>query len=70
MFKLLQKGLPDGICRQIEKKSRKKYVKCENEIKIRIKFSQKMYVEYLKSVKELKIRMGATRRNSPRKPKK
>jgi hypothetical protein len=32
------------------------------------KFSQKNYVSYLKSVKEPKIRVGATRRNLPREP--
>jgi hypothetical protein len=34
------------------------------------KFSQKKYVKYLLSEKEPKIRMGATRLNSPREPKK
>jgi hypothetical protein len=34
------------------------------------KFSQKKDVEFLKSVKEAKIRMGATRRNLPREPQK
>jgi hypothetical protein len=33
------------------------------------KFSQKNYVSYLKSVKEPKIRMGATRRNLQAQPK-
>jgi hypothetical protein len=35
-----------------------------------LKFSQNMYVYFLKSEKEPKIRMGATRRNSPREPEK
>jgi hypothetical protein len=34
------------------------------------KFSKKKYVKFLKSKKEPKIRMGVTRRSSPREPKK
>jgi hypothetical protein len=34
------------------------------------KCSQKKYVKFFKSVKEPKIRMGATRRNLPREPQK
>jgi hypothetical protein len=34
------------------------------------KFSQKNYFQFLKSVKQPKIRMGAIRRNLPREPEK
>jgi hypothetical protein len=46
----------------------KKVIRTPN-LPIRTKFFQKKYVSYLKSVKEQKIRIGATRRNLQAQPK-
>jgi hypothetical protein len=46
---------------QIQPKMLKEIVGTSNQ-PIRTNFSQKMYVQYLKSVKESKLRNGATRR--------
>jgi hypothetical protein len=58
--------LSDGIC-TLNPKSKKKLSKYQIYQSER-KFSQKKYVSYLKSVKEPKIRMGATRRNLQAQP--
>jgi hypothetical protein len=59
--------LPEGICR-LNPKSKKNHRSTKINQSER-KFSQKNYVSYLKSVKEPKIRIGATRRNLQAQPK-
>jgi hypothetical protein len=57
-------GLPDRIC---QPKILKKIIETPNQ-PIRTKIFPKNYVSYLKSVKELKIRIGATRRKLQAQP--